>query len=186
MNAMIDSIFSLFGKFGSEHYGENASQLQHALQCAKLAQDHGCDASLIAASLLHDVGQLIDDAGNAAVKLNVDGMHEINGAAFLARSFGPEVTEPVRLHVDAKRYLCTVEPAYEAGLSGASLLSLRLQGGRMSDEEVEAFRAEPFFEQAVLLRHFDDEGKRPDWVVPDLESYRGLLQSLIREDQAAG
>lgn len=180
---MIDSIFSLFDTFGSEHYGENANQLQHALQCAKLAQDHGCEPSLIAAALLHDIGQFIDDAGNAAEKLNHDARHEITGAAFLAHSFSPEVTEPVRLHVDAKRYLCSLDPAYEAGLSGASLLSLRLQGGPMNEEEVAAFRAEPFFEQAVQLRHFDDAGKRPDWVVPGLESYRGMLQSLLREEQ---
>lgn len=182
---MIDSIFSLFDTFGGEHYGENANQLQHALQCAKLAQDHGCEPGLIAASLLHDIGQFIDDAGNAAEKLNLDAQHEITGAAFLARGFGPEVTEPVRLHVDAKRYLCAIQPDYEEGLSGASLLSLHLQGGRMNDEEAAAFRANPFFEQAILLRNFDDSGKRPDWAVPPLETYRDLLQSLLREEFTA-
>ncbi len=176
---MINSLFRLFDEFGDEHYGENASQLQHALQCAQLARDHGCKDSLIAASLLHDVGQLIDDAGNAAVRLNVDARHEDTGSAFLAKGFAPAVTEPVRLHVDAKRYLCAVEPEYEAGLSEASALSLRLQGGAMDAEEVEAFRANPFFEDAVQLRRFDDFGKRPGWTVPELESYRSLLESLL-------
>ena len=177
---MIDSIFSLFETFGGEHYGENASQLQHALQCAQLARDHGCEASLVAASLLHDVGQFLNEAGNAAARLNRDGRHEITGAAFLARGFREDVTEPVRLHVDAKRYLCTLEADYEATLSGASLLSLELQGGKMTKAEVDAFAAEPFCEQAMLLRRFDDAGKRPDWVVPGLDTYRDLLCSLLR------
>ncbi|BBC71970.1 phosphohydrolase [Altererythrobacter sp. B11] len=182
---MIDSIFALFRRFGEEHYGENASQLQHALQCAQLAREHGCADSLVAAALLHDVGQFLNDAGNAAVKLNRDARHEITGAAFLARGFPREVTEPVRLHVDAKRYLCTVQRDYEAGLSEASLLSYRLQGGRMSEEELAAFRNEDFFEEALLLRRFDDSGKRPDWAVPGLESYRDLLQSLLLADHPA-
>lgn len=176
---MIDEIFSLFARFGDEHYGEDASQLQHALQCAELARRHGCNDDLIAAALLHDVGQFMDDAGNGAVKLNADGRHEVKGAAFLARRFAPEVTEPVRLHVDAKRYLCAVEPGYADGLSAASRLSLRLQGGAMTPEEARAFAASPHASQAITLRRFDDAGKRRDWQVPGLESYRDLLRSLL-------
>ena len=177
-STVIDSIYALFDRFGSEHYGEDASQLQHALQCAEQARQHGCRDSLIAASLLHDIGQFLDDAGNAAVKLHVDGHHEITGAAFLSADFSPDVTEPVRLHVDAKRYLCTVQPDYRAGLSDASLLSLELQGGTMSDEEVEAFLANPHAQDALLLRRFDDAGKKIGWIVPDLDTYREMLESL--------
>ncbi|MCJ2177191.1 HD domain-containing protein [Novosphingobium album (ex Hu et al. 2023)] len=179
-STFIDSVFALFDKFGSEHYGEDASQLQHALQCAQLARQHGCSDSLIAASLLHDIGQFLDDAGNAAVKLHTDGQHETTGASYLSAVFGPEVTEPVRLHVDAKRYLCTMQPDYRDGLSGASQLSLELQGGTMSDEEAESFLANRYAKAALLLRSFDDAGKRPDWQVPGLDTYRAMLQSLQR------
>ena len=183
---MIDSIFTLFERFGGEHYGENASQLQHALQCAQLAREHGCEDGLVAASLLHDIGQFLNGAGDAAASQQRDARHEIIGAAFLSRGFDRDVTEPVRLHVDAKRYLCTIEAGYEASLSDASLLSLRLQGGKMTLAELKAFATEPFGRQAVLLRRFDDAGKRPDWVVPGLETYRDMLGSLLRPDHAAG
>lgn len=176
----VDSIFALFEKFGSEHYGEDASQLQHALQCAQLARQHGCSDNLIAAALLHDVGQFLDDAGNAAVALHADGCHETTGAAYLSKAFGPEVTEPVRLHVAAKRYLCTVRPDYQDGLSEASKLSLELQGGTMTDDETESFLANRHAQAALLLRSFDDAGKRPDWQVPELDTYRGMLMSLQR------
>ncbi|MEJ2456630.1 MAG: phosphohydrolase [Novosphingobium sp.] len=170
----------MFDRFGAERYGEDASQLQHALQCAQLARQHGCSDDLIAASLLHDIGQFLDDAGNAAVRLHIDGCHETTGSVYLSRAFGPEITEPVRLHVDAKRYLCTVRPEYQEGLSGASILSLELQGGTMTGQEVEAFLANPHAEAALQLRRFDDAGKQPDWEVPGLDAYRPMLESLQR------
>lgn len=177
---MIDQIRMMFDRFGGEYYGEHATQLAHALQCACLAQRDGCSDSLVAAALLHDVGQFIDDAGNAAERLNVDARHEVTGAAFLAKWFGPAVTEPVRMHVDAKRYLCKSESGYTEGLSGASLLSLRLQGGPMSTEEAQRFAARPFFEDAVRLRRYDDAGKQAGLQVPDLASYFPMLERLSR------
>lgn len=179
VSPLVDAIFDLFERFGSEHYGENASQLQHALQCAELARQHGGDDILIAAALLHDVGQFLDDAGNAAERLHADACHETTGATYLAAGFPSQLTELVRLHVDAKRYLCAVEAGYAETLSDASKLSLELQGGVMTDEEVQAFQAHPQAEQAVLLRRFDDAGKRPDLVVAPLETYRMLLESLL-------
>jgi predicted HD phosphohydrolase len=89
------------------------------------------------------------------------------------------VTEPARLHVTAKRYLCAVESGYRAALSPASQLSLDLQGGLLDPAEIAAFEQEPFFADAVLLRRFDDAAKRPDWAVPPLEAYRPLLASLL-------
>jgi len=176
---MIDQLRELFEKFGREHYGENASQLAHALQCAQLARRDGCSDSLVAAALLHDVGQFLDDAGNAAEKLNFDARHEVTGSEFLARWFDEAVTEPVRLHVDAKRYLCAMEPDYAAGLSDASLLSLRLQGGAMSPDEAQHFVAQPYAQEAIRLRRYDDAGKQPDLSVPDLASFFPLLESLV-------
>lgn len=176
---VIDRIFELFNRFGTLYYGEDATQLQHALQAAELARRNRCSDMMIAAALLHDVGQFMDDAGNAAETLGIDARHEISGSLFLGAYFPRGVTEPVRLHVAAKRYLCAIDPAYLTGLSSASAISLELQGGPMSADEVRAFEAEPFFADAVTLRRFDDMGKHPDWRPPDLASYRPLLESLL-------
>jgi phosphonate degradation associated HDIG domain protein len=176
---MIERIFSLFDRFGSESYGEHATQLQHALQVAEHARRSGCTPALIAASLLHDIGQFIDDAGNAAEALAIDARHEVSGAKFLELCFPAEVYEPVRLHVAAKRYLCAVDCTYLKNLSRASTLSLKFQGGPMTPEEIRAFEAEPFHAQALTLRRFDDAGKQPDWHPPGLTSYRALLESLL-------
>ena len=176
---VIDQIFDLFERFGGLYYGEDATQLQHALQVAELARRNGCSDALIAAALLHDVGQFIDDAGNAAESRGIDAHHEIYGSSYLSAHFPREVTDPVRLHVAAKRYLCAIDPVYLKGLSRASAVSLELQGGPMSADEIRVFEAEPFFADAVTLRRFDDMGKHPSWRVPDLVSYRSLLQSLL-------
>jgi phosphonate degradation associated HDIG domain protein len=176
---VIDRIFDLFERFGSLYYGEDATQLQHALQVAELARRNRCSEALIAAALLHDIGQFMDDAGNAAEALGIDARHEISGFDFLSPWFPPEVTEPVKLHVAAKRYLCAIDSAYLEGLSQASAISLALQGGPMSADEVRAFEAEPHFADAVTLRRFDDMGKNPNWRVPDLPSYRPLLERLL-------
>lgn len=175
---VVDRIFDLFERFGSLSYGEDTSQLQHALQTAELARSSGCAETLVAAALLHDIGQFLDDAGSAAEALGIDARHEISGANFLKGHFSPAVYEPVRLHVAAKRYLCAVQPSYLNGLSRASKLSLDLQGGPMTPAEVKMFEAEPHFADAVTLRRFDDTGKRPEWRVKDLASYRPLLESL--------
>jgi phosphonate degradation associated HDIG domain protein len=175
----IDRIFGLFERFGSERYGEDATQLQHALQVAELARRSGCTSALIAASLLHDIGQLMDGAGHAAQQLGIDARHEVSGAEFLAAHFPASVSGPVLLHVAAKRYICAIEPAYLDTLSGASRLSLKYQGGPMTAAEVRTFETEPLHGDAVTLRRFDDIGKQPDWFPPDLASYRALLEALL-------
>ena len=166
---------ALIARFGDVTYGEAISQMDHVVQCGQLAIEAGEDDAMIVAALLHDMGQFIDDAGNAAEVMGVDARHEEHGADYLARWFGPEVTEPVRLHVAAKRYLCAVRPGYAKALSGASKLSLSLQGGAMSADEVAAFEAHPWFAPAVRLRHYDDGGKRVGWQVPDLASHHDRI-----------
>jgi phosphonate degradation associated HDIG domain protein len=182
--APIDMIFGLFERHGQDAYGEDISQLQHALQCAELARRDGAAPAIIAAALLHDVGQLIDDAGHAAERHGRDARHEAIGYDILSRMFGDDVAMPVRLHVDAKRYLCAIDAAYQGQLSRASTISLALQGGPMDPAEAEAFANHRYFAAAIRLRRYDDDGKRPDWAVPDLASYRDLLTGLVQRSFA--
>jgi phosphonate degradation associated HDIG domain protein len=175
-----DTIAALIGRFGALHYGEAVTQLDHVLQCGQLAIEAGDDPAMVVAALLHDMGQFIDDAGNAAETMAFDARHEDLGADWLARWFGPEVTEPVRLHVAAKRYLCAVEPGYAEALSGASKLSLSLQGGPMNPAEAAAFEGHAWHARAVRLRRHDDGGKRAGWQVPDLASHHDRIVGAMR------
>jgi len=155
MRSLPAEIAELFARWGDEHYGEDVSQLEHALQCASLARDSGADDALVVAALLHDIGHLLEMEGSAA-----SNRHEVAGVAFLSRFFPESVTDPVALHVEAKRYLCAVEPSYEAALSDASRASLRLQGGAMAVGEAQAIAVRPDFGRAVALRRWDDTGKQ--------------------------
>jgi phosphonate degradation associated HDIG domain protein len=152
-------IRAAFARRGGDTYGEGVSQLEHALQCATCAERDGAPPALIAATLLHDIGHLIHDLPQDVADHGVDTQHESLGSAFLSQHFGPDVTEPVRLHVAAKRYLATTEPGYHDLLSPASIQSLQLQGGLMSTEERARFAAERFADDAIRLRRWDDEGK---------------------------
>ena len=138
---------------------------------------------LIVAALLHDVGHLLDGQDEDLAERGVDGRHEEAGGAWLARHFGPEVTAPIRLHVAAKRYLCAVNPAYLDGLSPASRLSLELQGGPMEAEESAQFAANPYYRDALRLRHWDDTAKVPGLAVPGLEHYRQRLAAAARAEK---
>lgn len=173
----VDEIFEAFDRRGADHYGEDITQLEHALQCAKLAQDDGAEDSLVAAALLHDYGHLFEGRGEAA-EHGIDARHEAHGATLLKRWFGPEVSTPIALHVVAKRYLCATEPGYEEGLSTASSLSLRLQGGPFTLEQCLKFEAASFAPDAIRLRRYDDLGKIPNAEVPALSTYRDLLSRL--------
>jgi phosphonate degradation associated HDIG domain protein len=174
----VDKIFRAFAERGGEAYGEGVSQLDHALQCAWLAQGEGAGEPLIAAALLHDYGHLFEGRGQAAEREGRDARHEVHGARMLRRWFGPEVVGPVALHVAAKRYLCAAEPAYEDALSPASRLSLTLQGGRFTDAQSRRFERGRFSAEAVRLRRWDDAGKVAGRVPPGLEHYRPLLSRI--------
>ena len=178
--SIIDRIFAMFDLHGPDSYGEDVTQLEHALQAAALAEHAGEDEALVAAALLHDVGQFIGDAGWAAERSGTDALHEVVGADWLAHHFPPAVTEPIRLHVAAKRYLCATEPGYADLLSRASILSMAVQGGPMSAEEIARFEAEPFHTEGVRLRRFDDKAKMADCPTSELASYRPLLERLAR------
>lgn len=176
---IIQEIFEAFARHGDETYGEGVSQLDHALQCADLAVRDGAENSLVVAALLHDYGHFFEQRGHAAEREGRDARHEAAGAAALRPWFGPEVVEPIALHVAAKRYLCAVEPGYEAGLSPASRLSLGLQGGPFNAEQAARFERAPAAAAAVRLRRYDDQGKTPELVPPPLESYRERLERAL-------
>ncbi|WP_421737555.1 HD domain-containing protein [Caulobacter sp.] len=178
-DAFVAELTDLFTRLGGLHYGEDVSQLEHALQTAHHAKLDGAPPALVVAALLHDVGHLMQKVGEDAADHGIDTRHEHISAGYLARAFGPEVTEPIRLHVAAKRYRVAVDPAYLARLSKASLQSLVLQGGPMSESEVEAFLAEPAAEAALRLRGYDEAGKAPDADVAGFESYHDLLREQI-------
>jgi [1-hydroxy-2-(trimethylamino)ethyl]phosphonate dioxygenase len=179
---LVETIFELFDRAGAAAYfGESVSQREHALQTAHLAATAAAADDLIVAALLHDLGHLLHGLPESIAEQGVDGRHEVGGSAWLAGHFGPGVTEPIRLHVAAKRYLCAVDPAYAAGLSAASRRSLELQGGPFSATEVREFSAQPYAEAAVRLRRWDDQAKVPGLVVPALEHYQSLLVRVARQ-----
>jgi phosphonate degradation associated HDIG domain protein len=157
--SVVEEIRAAFAKRGHEGYGEGVSQLDHALQCGVFAERDGASPALIAAAFLHDIGHMLHELPEDIADTGVDTQHESLGSAWLSQHFGPAVTEPVRLHVAAKRYLAAVEPGYFEKLSEASVLSLKLQGGPMTPQEAKAFEAERFFKDAVKLRRWDEEGK---------------------------
>jgi [1-hydroxy-2-(trimethylamino)ethyl]phosphonate dioxygenase len=178
----VSELLELFDRHGdSEYGGEAVTQLQHALQSAQLAEQAGAPATLIAAALLHDVGHLLHDLPDDAPDRGIDDHHENSGCHSLHALFDEEVTEPIRLHVAAKRYLCAVEPAYFELLSGPSIVSLELQGGPMSAEEVADFQRHPQCEAAIQLRRWDDIAKSPDAVTPPLSHYARYVRESLRE-----
>jgi [1-hydroxy-2-(trimethylamino)ethyl]phosphonate dioxygenase len=180
---IVDEILELFAtRGGSAYHGEAVSQEEHALQACELAEREGASNALIVAALLHDLGHLLDGQDEDLAQRRIDGRHEEAAFSWLARQFGIEVTEPIRLHVAAKRYLCAVEPAYMKGLSPASRLSLELQGGPMTSDEIAEFEANAFFEDAVRLRYWDDAAKVPGLSVPGASHYRWRLQSAARSN----
>ena len=178
----IDQILDLYAARGAEHYGEDVSQSEHAEQCAHHAQMDGADDTLIAAALLHDIGHLLQKQGADAADRGIDTHHERIGAGFLARGFPKAVTEPVALHVEAKRFLAAVEAGYIERLSAASLQSLALQGGPMSQVECEAFAANPYRDAALKLRSYDEMGKVIGAAPAPVASYAALLRALAIVD----
>jgi phosphonate degradation associated HDIG domain protein len=154
-------IEQVYAERGGQHYGEDVTQIEHAVQCAALAEADNASASLIAAALLHDIGHLFARDDEVA-SFTHDGRHEVAGARLLAGLFGEAVCQPIALHVAAKRYLCFREPLYHEALSLASRQSLALQGGPFDAAEAAAFEHHAYWRDAVLLRRFDDKGKQDE------------------------
>jgi gamma-butyrobetaine dioxygenase len=188
MMSPVDQIAELMGSAGAGDYlGEPVTVAQHLLQAAALAEAAGAPPALVGAALLHDVGHLrgTDSRAEAAelsgrdLMAGTDNDHGERGAAWLARWFPAALTEPVRLHVAAKRYLCAAEPGYFATLSPASVYTLSVQGGPMTGAEASAFEAAPGAADAIAVRRWDDLAKDPDATVPGFPRYRSLLEGLL-------
>jgi phosphonate degradation associated HDIG domain protein len=174
-----EEILAIFQKHGSSAYfGESVSMTEHALQAAYFARTAAATPALIVAALLHDIGHLVDDVPNDIADWSVDAHHEQVGGGWLAKRFGPDVSESVRLHVPAKRYLLATDPEYFSKLSPASVLTLKLQGGPMTAHEVAGFETERFYKEAVRVRQWDDQGKVAGLKTPELIDYRALIESL--------
>lgn len=172
---VVDFVTSLFDARGGGTYEEDISQYAHALQCAALAEADGAARPLVVAALLHDIGHLVMTDADP----EQDAHHERIAASMLSPWFGPDIVEPVALHVAAKRYLVTTDPSYLAGLSLASLGSLELQGGPMSPDERVEFEALPYFSDACRLRRWDDLAKDVDAVTPAWSHYAPMMRDLV-------
>ena len=175
------AIAALFASEGAADYlGEPVSQAAHMLQAAALAEHDQAARALVAAALLHDVGHFAGKLNGHDLMRDTGSRHEERGAAWLARWFGEEITEPVRLHVAAKRYLCTVEPGYAASLSPVSVYTLGVQGGLMQRAELAKFEANWYAAAAIRVRRWDDSAKDPGARVPGFDHYASVLRALAR------
>lgn len=177
---VLDVIRRCFALSGPLPYaGEAVTQGEHALQCAQSAELYGASDTLITAALLHDIGHMIDKDDERLALTGVDARHERQGAEFLQASFPPAVSEPVRLHVAAKAFLCAIDPNYYGQLSPVSRRSLALQGGIMSEADADAFRKLAFAEDAVLLRRWDDRAKEVGRETKTLEHFLGIVEKTL-------
>ena len=177
--AAVQQIFSVFQERGSRHYGENVSELEHALQTAEFARQAGESDAIVLSCLLHDYGHMLHDLGEEIAHQGVDPKHEEIGAALLKDLFPEEILEPVRQHVAAKRYLCWKTPDYAQGLSESTRLSLQLQGGPMNVAEAMQFESNPHLDACLKVRRYDDMGKVPSMKTAVLESYRELIERFL-------
>jgi phosphonate degradation associated HDIG domain protein len=176
-----EQLWAIYSSRGAgAYFGEVVTTLEHSLQAAHFARESKASDALVVAALLHDIGHLIDSAPPEFADWKADARHEVSGSRWLAQRFGPEVSEPVRLHVPAKRYLCATDPSFLAHLSPASVRTLALQGGPMSGAEMAAFRLEPFHRDAIQLRHWDDRGKVAGLRTADFAQYRALIDVTAR------
>ena len=174
----VDYLLELLEKKGSDiQYGnEDVTQLEHALQCAEMAEEDNKSDAFITAALLHDIGHLIYEDKDP-IHDGKDGLHEDLGANYLSKYFGEEVTLPIRAHVASKRYLAAIEDGYYEELSEASKESLKVQGGIFSEEEAEAFINKPQMREAVEMRRFDDRAKILNKKNPSVEHIRKYVEN---------
>ncbi|MEQ8807106.1 MAG: HD domain-containing protein [Rhodospirillales bacterium] len=175
----LSEALGIYLDLGRRPYTEVVSQLEHALQCAWLAERESGDGDLIAAAFLHDIGHMMQKHGQGAADRGIDDKHEDIARGWASRHFNARVAQAVGLHVAAKRYLCATQPGYFDTLSPASVKSLELQGGPMSADEVTAFEAQPHYQDAVKVREWDDRAKTAGLDTPDIDHFRPYLEQAL-------
>ncbi len=182
MALTLTDISTLLNTQGSKQYGgEAVSQLEHALQCAYLAESANETKETVIAALLHDIGHLLAEENATRLTTeadDTDDLHQYIALPFIRNLFSDAVLEPIKLHVDAKRYLCAVDKAYWATLSDASKKSLEIQGGIYSDEQALLFEANTYSQEAVRVRKYDDLAKIPGAPTPPLEHYLKIMHHI--------
>jgi len=172
----VADIEKLFRDHGHIAYsGEGVTQLEHALQSAQLAERDEAPPELVAAAFLHDLGHLLNRQGETPTARGIDDQHQYFAIPFIRPLFPASIVEAIRLHVDAKRALCALEPEYYEALSEDSKRSLTLQGGIFTREETQAFLAKPFADNAMRVRRWDDAAKVPGQVTPPIGHYLDIV-----------
>lgn len=183
-DSIVAFIGDIFMRRGAESYlGEKVTMSQHMLQTARLAETSGATETIIVAALLHDIGHYTNEFPEDALALGTDTLHEEAGARVLGPYFPATVTDCIRYHVAAKRYLCATDPAYFAKLSEASVHTLGLQGGPMDACEVARFKTEPNLEAILQVRIWDDAGKDPAVTTPDFDHYAPMITRVVDAHQ---
>ena len=175
---IIEKIISSYLNNKSLYIGEKVTMSEHMIQTAMIAEEKNSSTDLICSSLLHDYGHFILENPDDLVKKNEDGKHEDIGYEFLKKYFSKEVLGPIKYHVKAKRYLSR-ERKYYTFLSQASKISLKMQGGVMSDEESKKFETNEFFESSIKLRKFDEMAKKSGLKIKSINEYKNLLTSKL-------
>jgi phosphonate degradation associated HDIG domain protein len=176
----VDAVLELLHEAGAHRYGgEPVSQIEHALQCAHWAEVENATDELVVAALLHDFGHLLHELGDDAAQRGVNDKHEIRALHLLRRYFDNAVLEPIRLHVDAKRYLCCIDAAYYNALSPASKRSLSLQGGPFDIDRARRFIMQPYGRDAARLRTWDDRAKTPNAATPPLAHFAQIMARCV-------
>ena len=177
---IVDFLEDIFERRGGEEYlGEPVTMAEHMLQGATIAEKNGQSDEIIVAALLHDIGHFTSEFGTFSMDDTEDRFHEEAGAKVLEQFFPSIVTDCVRYHVAAKRYLCATKPSYFDRLSEASVHSLNLQGGPMDADEVAEFEKNPNLQQIVAVRYLDDAGKYPDMQTPEFAHFAPMVQRVV-------
>ena len=184
-DTIVPFLAGIFERRGGEEYlGEPVTMAEHMLQGATLAEEAGLPEEIIVAALLHDIGHFTSEFGTFSMDDTEDRFHEDAGAQVLERFFPTVVTDCVRFHVAAKRYLCATRAEYFSRLSKASVHSLNLQGGPMDAEEVAEFETNPNLEAIVQVRYLDDAGKRANMETPSFAHFAPMVQRVVDRHSA--